>query len=75
MSGFREEEGKVTFTTFYDQFYRDENVSDKDDFKLVLPIDKMTSLSFFDVAVYAKFNVANTSQGSYRRVKPPKHRS
>ena len=57
MSGFRDDDGgKVVFTTFYDQFYPDGDVHASDDFRLILPVDKMASLSFFDVQVYARFN-------------------
>jgi len=56
MSGYRTETGKVNFTTFYDLVYKDSEGAESDDFKLVLPIDKMLSLSFFDVATYAKFS-------------------
>lgn len=56
MSGYREAEGKVNFTTFYDQIYAGREDSDNGDFKLVLPIDKMMSLAFFDVTVYAAFS-------------------
>lgn len=70
MSGYRQEAGgKVVFTTYYDQFYRGENDLGTDDFKLVLPIDKMVSLSFFDVAVYARFNEEGTPLPRPRRVK------
>jgi hypothetical protein len=54
MSGYRTETGKVNFTTYYDQFYTDPQ-EDADQFRLILPIDKMLSLSFFDVNVYADF--------------------
>lgn len=61
MSGYRTEAGKVIFTTFYDEVYpqRDgnaESLSIAEDFRLVLPIDKMVSVSFFDPKVYAAFN-------------------
>lgn len=70
MSGYREDEGgKVVFTTFYDQFLHGDPALDSDDFKLVLPIDKMASLSFFDVAVYAKFNSQDALGTSPRKVK------
>lgn len=65
MSGYRQDEGgKVVFTTFYDQFYREDADPgmDSEDFKLLLPIDKMSSLSFFDVAVYAAFNVGTPDE-------------
>jgi hypothetical protein len=57
MSGYREEDGgKVVFTTFYDQFYSGDPDEDSEDFKIILPTDKMMSLSFFNVDVYARFN-------------------
>lgn len=70
MSGYREDDGRVIFTTYYDQFYGGD-ASGEDDFKLILPVDKMISLGYFDVAVYAKFSEANSSATTPRRVKIP----
>lgn len=57
MSGYRTETGMVIFTTYYDQFYKeDDPESDAEKFRLVLPVDKMLSVSFFDVDTYAHFN-------------------
>lgn len=61
MSGYRTEGGKVVFTTFYDEVYPQregnaESLAIAEDFRLVLPIDKMVSVSFFDPKVYAAFN-------------------
>jgi hypothetical protein len=57
MSGYRTEEGRVVFTTFYDKQIDSAPAEAKnDEFNLVLPIDKMLSISFFDIAIYARFN-------------------
>ncbi len=68
MSGFRTETGKLQFTTYYDQIYQERETDDDEsnDFKLVLPLDKMLSVAFFDVAIYERFNVVTTR---WRRVK------
>lgn len=74
MSGYRNDLGKVTFTTFYDQLYAErsdvEIGSESDDFRLLVPIDKLMSASFFDVTVYATFN-AEPATKTTRRVKVP----
>lgn len=72
MSGYRKETGKVEFTTFYDQIYK-ERAKERDDdesndFRLVLPIDKMLSISFFDVATYAAFNAIGAKDKTARRL-------
>ena len=60
MSGYRNDRGKVTFTTFYDtQIAQAPNEADKGEFRLVLPVDKMLSISFFDVETYARFNAVD----------------
>lgn len=63
MSGYRTEIGKVIFTTFYDEAYaqraQERDDDESNDFRLVLPVDKMVSISFFDLKVYKDFNVAD----------------
>jgi len=72
ISGYRTGTGKVDFTTnYYDTIYQsvqdspfyDESVANpdlaavtSDDFRLVLPVDKMLAISLFDLRVYAIFN-------------------
>jgi hypothetical protein len=60
MSGYRTELGKVIFTTFYDEIYeeraKERDDDESNDFRLILPIDKVLSVSFFDVKVYEAFN-------------------
>lgn len=69
MSGYRTETGKVIFTTYYDQFYnKDTPETDAEKFRLVLPVDKMLSVSFFDVDTYAHFNAEPTPRLGTRRV-------
>jgi len=69
MSGYRTETGKVIFTTYYDQFYSgDAPESDAEKFRLVLPMDKMLSVSFFDVDTYAHFNAEPVTLLGTRRV-------
>jgi hypothetical protein len=74
MSGYRGETGKVTFTTFYDEIYQERAESRDDeetnDFRLILPMDKIASVSFFDVNVYASFNEKGKPPPR-RRVKVP----
>lgn len=60
MSGHREATGRVVFTTFYDQFYQGPADGNAERFKLILPLDKMQSISFFDMEVYEKFNPPKT---------------
>lgn len=74
MSGYRTETGKVIFTTFYDEVYskrgeEDAEFSPAEDFRLALPIDKMVSVSFFDLKVYVAFNSKTTPQKP-RRLSP-----
>lgn len=65
MSGYRNDRGKVTFTTFYDtQIAQAPNEADKGEFRLVLPVDKMLSISFFDVETYARFNAVDAPSDS-----------
>lgn len=46
MSGYRNDRGKVTFTTFYDtQIAQAPNEANKGEFRLVLPVDKILSMS------------------------------
>lgn len=78
MSGYRSEAGKVIFTTFYDEVYvqREEDDAEfapAEDFRLVLPIDKMVSVSFFDLKVYETFN-AKPPPRKPRRLNPAAHR-
>lgn len=74
MSGYRKKTGKVVFTTFYDEIYaeraKERDDEESNDFRLILPIDKFMSVSFFDVQTYAVFNAAaSTSAPVHRRVK------
>lgn len=66
MSGVRTETGKVSFTTFYDRIYESEGV-DPDAFRLIVPLDKVVSLSNFDPAAYNKFNEADIVAASKDR--------
>lgn len=70
MSGYRTDLGKVTFTTFYDQIYADRALERDDeesnDFRLILPVDKVVSVSFFDTETYAKFNAASPAPAPRR---------
>lgn len=74
MSGYRTETGKVIFTTFYDEVYAQREEDDAEfapaeDFRLVLPIDKMVSVSFFDLKVYETFN-STVPPSKPRRLSP-----
>jgi hypothetical protein len=72
MSGYRTETGKVIFTTFYDEIYqeraKERDDEESNDFRLILPTDKLVSISFFDIKVYEAFNVKD-KQVAPRRVK------
>ena len=75
MSGYRNDLGKVVFTTFYDEVYQ-QRASERDDdesndFRLILPIEKLVSVAFFDIEVYAAFN-GKEQPPPIRRVKVPK---
>jgi hypothetical protein len=59
MSGHRREDGTVHFTTSYDQVYQGMEADFQDDFHLVLPLDKVTSMSFFDPDAYKRFSLPN----------------
>ncbi len=54
VSGYREDNGKLIFTTHYDQIFKD--AADAGDYRLVLPSDKIVSAAFFDAEVYERFN-------------------
>lgn len=60
ISGYRDEKGKVRFTTYYDQIYatiNDVGPTDltAEDFELVLPADSVQSAHLFDPSTYARF--------------------
>lgn len=67
MSGYREEKGQVVFTTFYDQFYQEPTDADAERFRLVLPLDKMQSISYFDMEIYERFNSPRVEPRRVRR--------
>jgi hypothetical protein len=79
MSGYREVTGKMEFTTYYDPIYRrlsaappdvrdaeDANLADvtPDDFRLVLPVDKVLGISLFDLRIYDRFSRADETGGA-----------
>lgn len=65
MSGYRNVEGKVTFTTFYDRLYAKLGDDfDEDDFRIVLPIDKCLSFALFDIQTYARFQERDEDEAS-----------
>jgi len=56
-SGFRDDRGQLTLTTAYDSVYEDISGDDEgdvvpEDFKVVLPIDKIVTVQHFDLDVY-----------------------
>ena len=60
MSGQRDSDGKVTYTTFYDQilteFEADPATKDAlDSFQQVIPVDKVVTLSGFNLDAYVRF--------------------
>lgn len=60
MSGQRSDSGQVAYTTFYDQNLADfeANPATKaaaDSFQVVIPVDKITTLSGFDLEAYVHF--------------------
>ena len=60
MSGQRSDSGQVHYTTFYDQILADfeANPATKaaaDSFQVVIPVDKITTLSGFDLDAYVHF--------------------
>jgi len=59
MSGYRNQVGKVDFTTFYDEIYSEDSSDDQrlnpEDFVVVLPISRLITVRQFDPAAYAKF--------------------
>jgi hypothetical protein len=69
MSGYRRDDGKVMFTTFYDQVYATAEEGNKDEFRLVVPLEKIVTVSFFDVAVYARFNALTPEHSAVRRLR------
>lgn len=82
MSGYRNSEAKLTFTTFYDQLYelplrggaeadgvdgaRESNPFNPEDFVIVIPISRVISLRKFDTEAYQEFNPEIGSKGSER---------
>ncbi len=59
VSGYREANGKLIFTTHYDQIFKE--AKDAGDYRLILPSDKIVSAAFFDAEVYEKFNAVKTN--------------
>ncbi len=60
MSGYRGDDGTVTFNTFYDEILADfeadpEHQAAIETFQLVIPIDKVLTASGFDVQAYERF--------------------
>lgn len=63
MSGYRREDGRVQFTTFYSDVYEEIERGDKgrlshmvpEDFEIVLPVDRILSANMFDIVAYEEF--------------------
>src|SRR6266566_2153789 len=63
MSGYRHDDGKIEFTTYYEDIYAEiERGEDghlahlsREDFEVVLPIDKILSANMFDIIAYEEF--------------------
>jgi hypothetical protein len=62
MSGYRNDKGKVTFTTFYDEAFEKVGLKEGggshllvEDFEMVFPTDKVHSAGLFDVRTYNEF--------------------
>jgi hypothetical protein len=60
ISGYRDDKGKVRFTTYYDQIYATMTVEGPtdltaEDFELVLPSDSVQSAHLFDPTTYTRF--------------------
>lgn len=72
MSGYRNDSGRIVFTTFYDEIYQQRAAEREDDesndFRLILPIDKLVSVAFFDMKVYEAFSTQERSAAP-RRIK------
>lgn len=57
ISGYRDEKQEVEFTTHYDKAFDPNKPKEANNFRLVLPADKIVSAAFFDIQTYARFNV------------------
>ena len=67
MSGQRNSDGKVTYTTFYDQilteFEANPDTKDAlDSFQQVIPVDKVVTLSGFNLDAYVRFLAERQSE-------------
>ena len=67
MSGQRDSDGKVTYTTFYDQilteFEANPDTKDAlDSFQQVIPVDKVVTLSGFNLDAYVRFLAERQSE-------------
>lgn len=63
MSGFRSEEGRVTFTTSYTDIYESVEDIDAEKFEIVLPVNDIQSINIFDFQAYAKFQKNDANVG------------
>lgn len=75
MSGYRAENGKVSFTTFYEETMKSVGVGSGgrtdlslDDFKIVLPVNKVQSANLFDIETYNHFQKLQPSASAEDRV-------
>lgn len=59
MSGYRNEQGKVEFTTYYEPIYETQNdllpELKIEDFALILPVSRLVSARLFDKTAYTQF--------------------
>lgn len=60
-SGYRSSTNEPVLTTFYDQIYSKSDTADREDFRLVLSLDKIVSAAFFDFEIYERFNAARAA--------------
>ncbi len=80
MSGYRRNDGRLRFTTYYTDIYKKIEGGNKkhlahlsvDDFEIVLPVDKIQSANMFDIVAYEEFSHPrrnNKKKSQRRRVK------
>lgn len=71
ISGFRDSEQKLAFTTFYEEIIRkvDKDLEhlDVNSFMVAVPVREVRSIRLFDVAAYVEFNDDNQNEDSNKQ--------
>jgi hypothetical protein len=79
MSGYRREDGRVQFTTFYSDVYEEIERGKQgrlahltpEDFEVVLPVDRILSANMFDIVAYEEFGRRSGARKSASKTRNP----